>query len=89
MGASPGRPSLGRHAVDELAVGLDDDERDALADRGGGVVDAEEPVLARDAEVGEARFVREAAALTAKMLPALPTNRQLLDHIRRHGLQKI
>ena len=32
---------------------------------------------------------REASALTAKMLPALPSNRELIDHIRRHGLQKI
>ena len=32
---------------------------------------------------------REAAALTAKMLAALPSNRALLDHIRTHGLQKI
>lgn len=34
-------------------------------------------------------FFREAAALTAKMLPALPSNRELLAHIGRHGLQKI
>lgn len=34
-------------------------------------------------------FFREAAALTAKMLPALPSNRELLEHIRRFGLQKI
>jgi hypothetical protein len=32
---------------------------------------------------------REAARLTARMLPALPANRELLDHIRRHGLQRI
>jgi tryptophan 7-halogenase len=32
---------------------------------------------------------REAQALTAKMLPALPANRELIAHIRRHGLQKI
>jgi 2-polyprenyl-6-methoxyphenol hydroxylase-like FAD-dependent oxidoreductase len=32
---------------------------------------------------------REAARLTARMLPALPSNRELLDHIRRHGLQRI
>ncbi len=34
-------------------------------------------------------YFREASALTAKMLPALPSNRELIDHIRRHGLQKI
>jgi hypothetical protein len=32
---------------------------------------------------------RQASALTAKMLPALPTNRALLEHIRTHGLHKI
>jgi tryptophan halogenase len=31
-------------------------------------------------------FFREAAALTAKMLGALPANRELIAHIRRHGL---
>ncbi len=30
-----------------------------------------------------------AADLTRRMLPALPSNRELLEHIRRHGLQKI
>ena len=34
-------------------------------------------------------YFREAAALTTKMLPALPSNRALLDHIRMHGLQQI
>lgn len=32
---------------------------------------------------------REAARLTGRMLPALPSNRELLDHIRRHGLPRI
>jgi hypothetical protein len=32
---------------------------------------------------------REAARLTARMLPALPGNRELLEHIRRHGLPRI
>jgi tryptophan halogenase len=32
---------------------------------------------------------REAAGLTARMLPALPSNRELLAHIRRHGLPRI
>ncbi len=34
-------------------------------------------------------FFREAAALTGKMLAALPTNRALIGHIKRHGLSKI
>jgi hypothetical protein len=34
-------------------------------------------------------FFREAAALTGKMLAALPTNRELITHIRRHGLPRI
>lgn len=35
------------------------------------------------------RYFRETAALTSKMLAALPTNRALIDHIKRHGLSKI
>ena len=34
-------------------------------------------------------FFREAAALTGKMLAALPSNRELLTHIRRQGLPRI
>lgn len=34
-------------------------------------------------------FFREAAALTGKMLRALPSNRELIEHIKRHGLQRI
>lgn len=34
-------------------------------------------------------FFREAVALTGKMLAALPTNRALIGHIKRHGLSKI
>jgi tryptophan 7-halogenase len=34
-------------------------------------------------------FFREAAALAGKMVPALPSNRELLTHIRRHGLPRI
>ena len=34
-------------------------------------------------------YFREAATLTKKMLGALPDNRALIDHIKRHGLQKI
>jgi len=36
-----------------------------------------------------AHYYREAADLTRRMLGALPSNRALLEHIRRHGLQKI
>ncbi len=35
------------------------------------------------------RYFQEAAALTRKMLPALPGNRELIDHIRRHGMHTI
>ncbi|MES2126633.1 MAG: tryptophan halogenase family protein [Pseudomonadota bacterium] len=34
-------------------------------------------------------FFRDAATLTGKMLAALPTNRELIAHIRRHGMPKI
>jgi len=34
-------------------------------------------------------FFREAAALTRKMLPALPSNRELIDHVKRHGMLRI
>lgn len=34
-------------------------------------------------------YFQDAAALTRKMLPALPGNRELIDHIRRHGMHKI
>jgi tryptophan halogenase len=34
-------------------------------------------------------YFRDAARLTASMLPALPSNRTLLDHIRQHGLPTI
>ncbi|MBQ5948195.1 tryptophan halogenase family protein [Massilia sp. ST3] len=33
-------------------------------------------------------FLRDAANLTRRMLPALPDNRALIDHICRHGLQQ-
>jgi tryptophan 7-halogenase len=32
---------------------------------------------------------REAAALTRKMLPALPSNRELIAHVKRHGMLRI
>jgi len=35
------------------------------------------------------RHFREAATLTARMLPALPSNRELLEHVRRHGMPRI
>jgi hypothetical protein len=41
-----------------------------------------------NAEAADGYF-REAAGLTAKMLPALPTNRELIGHIQRHGLPRI
>ena len=34
-------------------------------------------------------YFREAAELTRRMLRALPSNREMIDHIRLHGLQKI
>lgn len=34
-------------------------------------------------------YFREAAQLTRKMLGALPTNRDLLDHIRKNGLSRL
>jgi tryptophan halogenase len=34
-------------------------------------------------------YFREAAALTSKMLGALPSNRALIDHIHRHGLPTV
>ncbi|HEY0684182.1 MAG TPA: tryptophan halogenase family protein [Steroidobacter sp.] len=43
---------------------------------------------ADDADRADGYF-REAAALTAKMLAGLPTNRALIEHIKRHGLSKI
>jgi tryptophan 7-halogenase len=43
-----------------------------------------------DAEADRAvGFFEEAAQLSRKMLPALPSNRQLIDHILRHGLSRI
>jgi tryptophan halogenase len=48
--------------------------------------------LARRARIGEGDaamadgFLRQAADLTRRMLPALPDNRALIEHIVRHGL---
>lgn len=44
--------------------------------------------LADDADRADG-FFREAAALTSKLLAGLPSNRTLIDHIKRHGLSKI
>jgi tryptophan halogenase len=43
---------------------------------------------ADDADRADA-FFREAAALTSKMLPALPTNRELIEHVKKHGLHRV
>ena len=34
-------------------------------------------------------YFRETAALTGKMLAALPTNRELIAHIKRSGLHRV
>lgn len=34
-------------------------------------------------------FFREAAALTGKMLAALPSNRELIAHVKRNGLSRV
>lgn len=34
-------------------------------------------------------FFREAAALTRRMLPALPSNRDLVEHVKRHGMLRV
>ncbi len=34
-------------------------------------------------------YFREVAALTRKMLPALPSNRALIEHIQRHGMLRV
>lgn len=38
---------------------------------------------------GAAAHVEEAGRLARKMLPALPANRELIEHIQRHGLPRI
>ena len=43
----------------------------------------------RDNAQAADNYFREAASLTHRMLAALPTNRELIDHIRRHGLPTI
>ena len=41
-----------------------------------------------DAHTAE-RYFQESAQLTRKMLAALPSNRELINQVKRHGLQKI
>jgi tryptophan 7-halogenase len=48
------------------------------------------PVARRNDDADRADgFFRETAALTGKMLGALPTNRELIGHIKRNGLTRI
>jgi len=47
---------------------------------------AEFPQRASDLPDAADAALREAARLTARMLPLLPANRELLDHIRRYGM---
>ena len=53
-----------------------------------------EPAQARRERIGEGNgamadgFLRQAADLTRRMLPALPDNRTLIAHIVRHGLPR-
>jgi hypothetical protein len=42
-----------------------------------------------DSPVSANAYFQEAAALTRKMLPALPTNRELIAHIQHNGMMKI
>ena len=44
------------------------------------------PERASDLPVQADAFFREAARLAARMLPQLPANREMLDHIRRYGM---
>jgi hypothetical protein len=41
---------------------------------------------ASDLPDAAAQYFREAARLTARMLPLLPANREMLDHIRQYGM---
>jgi hypothetical protein len=41
---------------------------------------------ASDAPARADQYFREAARLTARMLPQLPANREMLDHIRQYGM---
>ena len=46
------------------------------------------PLAPRDAQAADGYF-QEAASLAARMAKALPSNRELIEHVRRHGLHKI
>lgn len=46
------------------------------------------PAPRGEVEVAEGYF-QESAQLARRMLPALPSNRALIEHIRRHGLSRI
>ena len=78
----PSRADLGR--IDEVfptasyqyvLYGMGFRTEQNLADRRPGIAEAADG------------YFREAAALTAKMLPALPSNRELIEHIRSRGLR--
>jgi tryptophan halogenase len=51
----------------------------------------EQNIVARNSDNADAAeaYFREAATLTGKMLTALPSNRELIEHVRRFGMQKI
>ncbi len=51
--------------------------------------DAEAPTRRSDPPAVADGHFRDAAALTRRMLAALPSNRELIHHIHRHGLQRI
>jgi hypothetical protein len=44
------------------------------------------PERASDLPEGADQFFRDAARLTGRMLPQLPPNRAMLDHIRQYGM---
>ena len=55
---------------------------------GMGFEQAADRPLRRSARPGEAeRYIRENAALAAKYLAGLPSNRALIEHIMQHGLR--
>jgi hypothetical protein len=43
---------------------------------------------ASDMPAAADQYFREAARLTARMLPLLPANREMLDHIRQYGMPR-
>jgi hypothetical protein len=46
------------------------------------------PLREREAQAADG-FFKEAGSLTQRMLKALPSNRELIEHVRKHGLHKI